>query len=311
MVTRRKASVSRCAIDVLIPFAALILVGCGGGGTPELRCRAARTWRVPADGAALPAPRAVAFAAGGEAYVLDTAGRVLSYSSRGEPTGHWRMPESDVGKPEGICVLQDGRVAVCDTHYHRVLFFDRQGTVLDRWGRFGRGDGEFIYPVAIAQDEQRCLYVAEYGSNDRVQKFSADGRFLLTFGSFGTGRAQLQRPSGVVWHERKVYVSDAINNRVQVFTDNGAFECTLSVTAAGGLRLPYDLAFADGELVLAEYGGGGIVRITLDGAMVGRFGSSGSRLGQFRTPWGVAVSPDGRIVVADTGNRRIVELRPE
>ena len=36
---------------------------------------------------------------------------------------------------------------------------------------------------------------------------------------------------------------------------------------------------------------------------------AGSGMGHFRTPWGIAVDSDGRLLVADTGNRRIAVLR--
>ena len=114
-------------------------------------------------------------------------------------------------------MLGDGKIVVCDTHYSQVLVFSPEGEVLRKFGQVGRGDGEFIYPVAIARDSQNCLYIGEYGSNDRIQKFTADGKHLLTFGSFGTKPGQFQRPSGIVWHEGVVYVADAVNNRVQRF----------------------------------------------------------------------------------------------
>ena len=47
---------------------------------------------------------------------------------------------------------------------------------------------------------------------------------------------------------------------------------------------------------------------TLNGEVFGRYGKTGRGTGEFWTPWGIATSPDGRILVADTGNRRIVEL---
>ena len=34
------------------------------------------------------------------------------------------MPEYERGRPEGALFLRDGRIAVTDTHYHRIIFFD-------------------------------------------------------------------------------------------------------------------------------------------------------------------------------------------
>jgi DNA-binding beta-propeller fold protein YncE len=52
-----------------------------------------------------------------------------------------------------------------------------------------------------------------------------------------------------------------------------------------------------------------MTKFDLDGRLLGRFGTTGSGAGQFATPWGIAVDAQKRIYVADTGNRRVVELQ--
>jgi len=222
----------------------------------------------------------------------------------------WRMPESEVGNPEGVCELKDGRIAIADTHYSRVIFFDRNGKELGRLGGKGKEPGRFLYPVALAQDDAENIYVAEYGGNDRIQKFSKEGEFLLSFGGFGTKPGEFQRPSGIVWREGRIYISDATNNRVQVFTPEGRFIKILELPEQPlGLRFPYAICLGpDDALYIVEWGEGRISSISLEGRLLGRYGNSGTDMGQFRTPWGITVTPDKRIIVADTGNRRIVEL---
>ena len=177
-------------------------------------------------------------------------------------------------------------------------------------GEYGREPGQFIYPVSITQDDDENYYICEYGENDRVQKFSVLGEFLLEFGSFGTSPGEFQRPSGIVWHDRKVYVADAINNRVQVFSDRGEFQGILQ-NGQQALRLhyPYDLAKdATGRLYVVEYGAGRIACFDLTGQLLGRWGEIGPGKGQLATPWGLAVGTD-TILIADTGNRRLVEIK--
>ena len=43
----------------------------------------------------------------------------------------------------------------------------------------------------------------------------------------------------------------------------------------------------------------------LDGKFVGKFGTNGSKLGQFKEPFSVAVLSNDRIVVCDKNNNRI------
>ena len=269
-----------------------------------------RHWAMPADGTKIPAPRAVHATADDELYVVDDAGRVLVFDFDGHLKRQWRMPESDVGNPEGICLLKDGRIAVADTHYHRVVFFDKDGKLLGMFGSLGKEPGEFIYPVAIVNDDVGNLYVGEYGENDRIQKFSPEGEFLLQFGRFGTKPGEFQRPSGLVWHKQKVYVVDAFNNRIQVFSDSGKFVGILGENQpSAGLHYPYDITkSADGDLYVVEYGAGRVSRFDLNGGLLGQFGTAGTGSGQFKTPWGLTISTNSRVFVADTGNRRIVEL---
>ena len=302
----------RVVLKALLALLVVLGISCGKSDEPVLPVEEVRAWMLPADGTRIPAPRALAVGPRDELFVLDTAGRILVYDVERDLARSWRMPEVEAGRPEGVLVLDDGTVVVADTHYHRVVVFDGSGTELRRFGREGRADGEFIYPVALARDDAGNLYVCEYGSNDRIQKFSPGGVHLASFGSFGTGKGQFQRPSGVAWREGKVYVADAVNNRVQVFTDGGEFVGVLGEPDGRlSLSFPYAMELGgDSALYIIEYGAGRVTKLSTGGELLGRFGSTGTGEGRFATPWGIAVDSRGRIIVADTGNRRLVELGP-
>lgn len=291
----------------------LALTGCGRSTSeiPRLPITDIRTRTLPADGPKIPAPRGLTFSDQGDLYILDNAGRILVFDDQRELTRQWSMPEHDIGNPEGICLFTDGRIAVADTHYHRVVFFDRDGQVLKTHGRYGEAPEEFVYPVAITQDPTGAYYVCEYGGSDRVQKFSSDGEWLLEFGRAGTADGEFQRPSGITWLEGLIYVADAINNRIQVFREDGTFVRVLgNETNRTSLHYPYGISSGpDGDLFAIEYGGNRVTRLNVNGDILGTFGETGNGVGQFSTPWGIAVSSDGRIAIADTGNRRLVELR--
>ena len=288
-----------------------LITACHRTPSIALTAREWRTFQLPPDGPLLPTPRSVTTGNHDELAVLDTAGRVSIYTPDGALLRQWQMLDVSVGKPEGIVVLKDGRVVVCDTHYHRVVYFDAEGNWLRNFGQRGAGPGEFEYPVGICKDAEENLYICEYGGNDRVQKFTREGEFLLAFGSFGTAPGQFQRPSGLAWHDGKIHVADAINNRVLNFTDAGKY---VGLLGAPGkpltFQLPYDIAFApDGNFYVIEYGAGRLSRIAPDGTLLGQLGRTGSGVGEFATPWGITVDSQMRIRVADTKNRRVVTLR--
>lgn len=293
-------------------FAALSCLwqsGCDVLGVPELKILASESVRIPVDGKRLPAPRALTISPEKELYCLDDSGRILVYNQKNELIRQWRMPESDVGKPEGIRILLDGRVAIADTHYHRVVFFDQQGTLLGMFGSKGENPGEFTYPVDLLQDPQGFLYVAEYGGSDRIQKFQPDGTFVLEFGGLGTSVGQFQRPSGMVWIDSRLYVADAINCRVQVFSDQGQPLEVLDWAKQGGLYYPYDISISpQGQLFMVEYGACRLTVAEPHGQIVAQYGHEGRGQKELWTPWALTVSDDNRVFIADTGNRRIVQL---
>ena len=268
----------------------LILVsGCDGSNVarPQMAIRQVNHWSMPVAGAKIPAPRGLTFDSNGDLFVLDDAGRVLVFDAAGQLLRQWFMPDYEVGKPEGICLFRDGRIAVSDTHYHRIVFFDRHGQVLSMHGEYGSGPGQFIYTSAITQDPNENYYVCEYGGSDRVQKFDTDGTWLLEFGGFGTADGQFQRTMGIVWNDGCLYVADAINNRIQVFDDEGGF-----VRVLGGdveqprLHYPYDLTGGpNNDLFAIEYGGNRVTRLDLLGSTLGTYGSTGFGVGEFSTPW--------------------------
>ncbi len=272
-----------------------MLLGCDKDQDPQLNVVEINNWMTPPMGGRIPRPRGVAIGDHDEVLCLDNAGRLLVFDEHGEMLRQWEMPDHEIGKPEGVCLFKDGRIAVADTHYHRVVFFDEIGNVLELFGGEGTKDGQFLFPVAICQDESEHFYVCEYGGDHRVQKFTRDGKHVLTFGTFGTEAGQFQRPSGIVWHDGKLYIADAINNRVQVFSDRGKFLEILGKQAGElNLEYPYDITLdrQTGDLFVVEYGAGRVTKMNLAGKLLGRYGQTSRGEGDFpdRGAWQLILS---------------------
>ena len=308
---RRYQPGDRVILKLLILFMVFGIAGCFDS-SPPLVVRRESNWMMPPDGPRVPAPRGITVSPDNEYLVLDNAGRVLVFNEAGDIKRQWWMPEYSVGKPEGICVLKDGRIVVTDTHYHRVVFFDHDGHVTSMFGQRGSGPGDFVYPVAICQDPDENLYICEYGQNDRVQKFRPDGTWLLQFGGPGTEPGQFQRPSGITWFDHRLYVVDAFNNRIQSFEEDGKLVAILGDSdKISEVHYPYDITVdQNGDLYVVEYGAGRVSKFTRQGRLLGRYGKSGpgQTAAQFSTPWALTIDRRGRLYVCDTGNRRIVEL---
>jgi iron(III) transport system ATP-binding protein len=302
----------RCGVFyVAAVFAVLCLAGCHRSSEVQtLDVKSWSTWMLPPEGPSQPTPRSLTTGPKNEVAVLDTAGRVIIYDAAGTILRQWKMLDVQFGKPEGIVWLKDDRIVVCDTHYHRLVWFDQTGKVLKTVGQRGFGKSEFVFPVGITIDKAENLYVCEYGGHDRIQVFTRDGEWLREFGAPGTGPGQFQRPSGLVWHDGRVYVADAVNNRVLIFRETGEYLGLLGGDAPPAFNLPYDITLAsDGHLYVIEYGAGRLSKLSLDGKLLGRYAKSGTGDAEFATPWGLAVDSRMRVLVADTKNRRIVALQ--
>lgn len=298
---------------LLLTATAGALNGCGSGTEdPEFPVSKVDIWKIPSSERHLPAPRALYADQDDFVYVLDDAGRVLVYRPNGKLDRQWEMPDHAVGRPEGICRLLDGRIAVADTHYHRVVLFQPDGAVDAMFGEQGNGPGQFVFPVAVAQDPHGFLYVGEYGDRQRIQKFTVAGDYVTEFGRHGTEEGEFQRPSAIVWHDDAIYAVDAFNDRIQVFSDTGEFQHVIELPETSEpLAFPYDLKLDDqGRLFVIENKGSRLTVMNRDGAIIGRFGRPSRGKGGFFNPWAVAVLSDQRVIVADTGNHRLVELTP-
>jgi len=178
------------------------------------------------------------------------------------------LPEAAV---RSIAVATDGTLYAADTTNHRIWHIAPQGAVLETWGEFGVGPGQFNEPWGIAVASDGSIYVADTW-NHRIQKFDAQGRYLTSWGTLAqvsvgdpTGYSLFYGPRGIaIGTDGEIYVTDTGNKRVQVFDAGGVF--------------------------LREFGGGG------------------TWAGQMDEPVGVGIDETGLVYIADTWNRRIQVL---
>ncbi|HAV43149.1 TPA: hypothetical protein DCX15_03955 [bacterium] len=78
------------------------------------------------------------------------------------------------------------------------------------FGMWGEGQGEFMLPQGITVDHEGCIYVADT-LNNRIQKFSPRGKFLLALG-------ELNKPMGIaVTRTGAIWVVENGRHRLQKF----------------------------------------------------------------------------------------------
>lgn len=182
------------------------------------------------------------------------------------------------------------------------------------YGSAGQGDGNLVWPVAMAFDAAERLYVTdEY--NHRITVFDSEGNFLHKWGTPGAGPGELNGPAGIaVGNGGEVYVVDQHNARVQRYASDGAYggQWGSFGAAPGQFNLPWGMTTdRAGQVYVADWRNDRIQKFTPDGEFLAAFGSSGDGEGQFNRPTQVAVDDAGRIYVADWGNERVQVLDSE
>src|SRR6202158_680419 len=137
--------------------------------------------------------------------------------------------------PHGLTVDRDGNIWVTDSQGgdgkgQQIFKFSPDGKVLMTLGKAGvAGDGPdtFNMPSAVAIASNGDIFVADgHGgkSNNRIVKFTKDGKFIKAWGKKGTGPGEFDIPHCLAFDSQgRLFVGDRNNNRVQIFDQDGKF----------------------------------------------------------------------------------------
>ncbi|MFO0969550.1 MAG: NHL repeat-containing protein [Gemmataceae bacterium] len=141
------------------------------------------------------------------------------------------------------------------------------------WGKKGTAEGEFHFPIGIAINRKDEVFVSDF-YNNRVQKFSAEGKFLAAF-------EVADNPAGLsVDAEDNLYIAHfGLTPNKKRNDERGRKKDQVSVHDAGG------------KLLRA-------------------WGKTGAGDGEFEMPGQVVVSKGGKVYVSDQVNRRIQVFDP-
>jgi len=218
----------------------------------------------------------------------------------------WKT-SGDAAKPLSgafsVAVDNQGNIYVGLVDVDQVQKLDSNGKFLASWGKTGSGDGDFMFKsagnteVALALDAQDNVYVSDL--NRRIQKFDANGKFLLKWGSQGDAEGQFQGSIGLATDSQgNVYVSDIFNNVIQKFDANGKFLLKWGSTGSNDGQFKKVAGIAidkQGNLYAVDNGLNRVQKFDANGKFVAKWDSSG----QFNGLTGVAVDSQNNVYVCD------------
>lgn len=133
-------------------------------------------------------------------------------------------------RPHGFRVTPQGEIWATDydpVGGHVAVKFDTTGRLLLSLGTRGfRGKlpNTFDGPADIAVAENGDIFVADGHWNNRIVKFSPEGRYLTEWGRPGSGPGEFNLPHTLVIDQRgRLLVGDRGNHRIQLFTQEGEY----------------------------------------------------------------------------------------
>ena len=222
--------------------------------------------------------------------------------------------EAHFGLINGLAIDDDDRLFVSDGKMHRVMIFnakhevenqitdglqDPVGLALDTTNRF-------LYVVDTQQDQ---VIVYDADSLKLLRRIGTGGKnhFLTTAGDFGA-------PQGVALDsEGNVYVTDTMNNRVEIFDADGNFISLFGNhgDGPGYLSRPKGIAVdGDGHIWVADQMQDRLQVFNREGQLLTYVGTGhGDLPGQFRTLVGVAIDKQNRVFTAEQEPGRVQMFR--
>ena len=175
-------------------------------------------------------------------------------------------------------------------------------------GRFGMGDGQFVWPTSIELDRDENIYVTDDNLH-RVTVLDKDGQFLTKWGAKGSGDGELNGPSGIaIGPDDNLYIVDSLNNRVQKFDKDGQYlgQWGSEGRGTGQFSKPWGICVdRQGDVYVADWKNDRVQKFTSDGRFLSQFSGISEGVGVLRRPTGVAVDSDGDVYVADWGNHEV------
>ena len=261
-------------------------------------------------------PYGIAIDSKGLVYVADQrVGAIFIFNTETRDTQLIRNgADAHFGWINGLAIDDDDRLFVSDGKMHRVLIFNTKHEVenqiteglQDPVGLAIDTTNRFLYVVDTQQDQ---VIVYDADSLKLLRRIGTGGKnhFLTTPGDFGA-------PQGVaVDADGNLYVTDTMNNRVEIFDADGNFisEFGKHGDGPGYFARPKGIAVdSDGHIWVADQMTDRLQVFNREGQLLTYIGMNHGELpGQFKTLIGVAIDKNNRVFTTEQEPGRLQMFR--
>lgn len=201
----------------------------------------------------------------------------------------------------GIRITADDRVWLVDRDGHQVFCFAPDGKRLVTIGDSARPryQAPFSHPTDVAVGADGDVYVADGYGNTMVHRFSPDGKLKKSWGGLGAGPGQFTTPHGIAFSsDGRLLVGDRENNRVQIFTPDGAY-----LGEWHGFFHPMEIHVGDGLVYVTDQRPR-VTALTESGEVVG------SCKPALAMPHGMTGDAEGNLYIVETRSPTVTQLVP-
>ena len=215
-----------------------------------------------------------------------------------------------LNKPWGVAVNKRGDIIVTENEECSVSIFSPAGEKIKSFGSYGSNHGQFDSPRGVAVDADDNILVADC-NNSRIQKFTSDESFITAVGKCGKKQnIEFQNPRGIGIHlsNRKVYVADYGNHRIQILNPDLTFSSSFGSRGMdnGQFQYPLDVAFdSTGNVYVADGENNRTQVFTAEGKFIRKFGKKGGGNGELNFPSSISIDTNNVVYVAELYNRRV------
>ena len=208
--------------------------------------------------------------------------------------------EAELKGPFGIALNAEGTMAVSDYYGHSVYVFDSEGTLFRKIDQLNQ-------PLDVVFVNDEDILVSDHGDNRICQYNTRTGLFIKEF-----GKGKLKNPFGLSMDDKEqIIVSDYYNNRIQVLAKNGGNIFTFGDIGPEKLLHPLSCVSHKNRFFVSDSGHSCIKVFDQAGQFLYKFGSEGTKNGQFVIPSGLHIDRHDCLLVCDQGSGRFQKFSLE
>lgn len=238
-------------------------------------------------------------------YVADSANDVVQVWQARDMIAIGVIGRGELSRPMDVALDRHGTLWVADSGNGRIVAYDISKPIARQIRTFNKG---MVRPSGLAFDRFGRLLIADSGANKLLVLSNDQSVLINQIGTLGDGAAQFRQPLDVMVDGRGlIYVTDAGNHRIQIFSPNLQLQKIITHFGNTALQMPTYLA-SDPQQHLYIVDSQQQTIWILDAAFnplqfIGQ--TTQGRL--FITPMAIAVY-GGNLWVSDSGRQQIMHL---